>query len=61
MKCVKKGGDIQRVSNEEADAMVKDGWSYCPKKEWRKVRDANKPKAPEAAKGEKSKKVSPFF
>ena len=43
MKCVKKGADIQRVSDEKAADMVKDGWKYCPKKEWRKLRDANKP------------------
>lgn len=47
MKCVKKGEEIQRVSNEEAADMVKAGWSYCGKEGWKVIRDANKKKNPE--------------
>jgi len=46
MKCIKKGKQIQRVSDKEAAELVKGGWKYCPKSEWRKkVRDKPKPKA----------------
>jgi hypothetical protein len=42
MKTVKKKKQIKRVSNAQAEQMVKgEGWKYCPKSEWReKVRDA---------------------
>ena len=36
MKTVRKGKKVQRVSNEEAAVMTKEGWAYCPKEEWRK-------------------------
>ena len=50
MKTVKKNivGDIRRVKDTEAYQMVKDGWVYCPKSEWKKLRDANKKVAPKA-------------
>ena len=46
MKTVKKKNKIERVSNKDAEVRVKNGWTYCPKQEWKeKVRDAkpNKP------------------
>ncbi len=40
MKCVKKHGEIKRVSNEWAERMVdKQNWEYCPKSEWKEKRD----------------------
>lgn len=54
MKCVKSpdGDKIMRVAEDKAIVMVKEGWSYCPKKEWKeKVRDI-----PKNTKKEKNKK-----
>lgn len=35
--------EYRRVKNEEADTLVRSGWSYCPKTEWKlNVRDINK-------------------
>ena len=44
MKCIKKGDEIRRVSDVDADNKVKvHGWTFAPKSEWKtKVRDANK-------------------
>jgi len=40
MKTVQNGSEIRRVADEEAAALVKNGWSYCPKSVWKqKVRD----------------------
>ena len=39
MKTVKKGDQIVRKSNEEAEEMVKKGWTYCKKSEWKKIRN----------------------
>jgi len=39
MKCIKKHGEIRRVSDSQAVTLVKDnGWTYCPKKEWKELR-----------------------
>ena len=35
MKCIKSGEKIRRVSDQEASALVKKGWAYCPKKLWK--------------------------
>jgi hypothetical protein len=51
MKCIKKGSEIQRVANEKADVMVKSGWAFCPKKEWKVLRD-------EKAAKSKAKRIS---
>jgi hypothetical protein len=44
MKCIKKDGEIRRVSDVDADLKVKvHGWVFVPKSEWKtKVRDFNK-------------------
>ena len=44
MKCIKKDGEIRRVSDVDADLKVKvHGWTFAPKDEWKtNVRDANK-------------------
>jgi hypothetical protein len=56
MKTVKKNEDVLRVSDKAAKEMVKDGgWSYCPKSEWRKVRDSRNV-GPAGKKGPKGKK-----
>ncbi len=35
MKCIKNGSEIRRVSDQDAMDMVKNGWKYCPKHEWK--------------------------
>ena len=36
-------GEIKRMSDEEARAMVKSGtWSFCPKSEWKKLQGKSK-------------------
>jgi len=43
MKCIKKGKEIKRVRDNDATVQVKNGWSYCPKHEWKKnVRNPEK-------------------
>jgi hypothetical protein len=44
MKCIKKDGEIRRVSDVDADIKVKvHGWSFIPKAEWKtQVRNFNK-------------------
>ena len=37
MKCVQLDKTIRRVSDREASAMVKRGWAYCSKTEWREA------------------------
>lgn len=40
MKCIKKHGEIRRVSDEKARTFVTErGWVYCPKHEWKEIRD----------------------
>ena len=42
-KCVKKGNEIRNVSIKEIDELLKNGWEYCSRKEWKvNVRDINK-------------------
>lgn len=49
MKTITKNGDYFRVSNKEAEQKVKQGYSFAPKSEWKKVRDANKKKKTEVS------------
>jgi hypothetical protein len=43
MKTIKRGEEIKRVSDNEAITLVKEGWAYCPKSEWKQnVRDKDK-------------------
>lgn len=39
MKCVKKGKEVQRVTDDEAVNLLKSGWVYCPKSHWKIIRD----------------------
>lgn len=65
MKTIKKGEEIVRKDDIDAEVMVKKhGWSYCKKAEWKKqVRDKNKkvapkeePKAPASPKSDGKKR-----
>ena len=43
MKTIKKDEVIKRVSDDKAASLVRDGWSYTSKSEWKTlVRDINK-------------------
>lgn len=43
MKTIKKDEVIKRVSDDKAVELVRDGWSYTSKTEWKTlVRDVNK-------------------
>lgn len=43
MKTIKKDEVIKRVNDEKAAGLVRDGWSYTSKSEWKTlVRDINK-------------------
>jgi hypothetical protein len=37
MKCVKKGSDIRRVSDQRSVKLVSEGYVYCPKTAWKKT------------------------
>jgi hypothetical protein len=37
MKTLKKGTDVVKKSDAEAMDLVKKGWAYCPKSEYKKV------------------------
>ena len=54
MKTIKKGKKVKRVSDNEATRQVAQGWKYCPKSEWKTVRDA-KPKKVAKKKAAKKK------
>lgn len=70
MKCIIKGSEIKRVSNENAEELVSNkGWAYISKKQWkREARDIKQVKeviipafseeAAEVKVVEKKKKVS---
>jgi len=36
VKTVRRETEIKRVGNEEAAKLVKKGWSYCPKADWKR-------------------------
>jgi uncharacterized protein (DUF2249 family) len=57
MKTMKLGDSIKRVSEKDAEPLRNQGWSYCPKSEWKeKVRGEFKPKVTKETKEKKSKK-----
>jgi hypothetical protein len=39
LKTVRKGAEVRRVSNEEAADLVKQGWRYCGKYEWKRQQE----------------------
>lgn len=60
MKCIKKENEVKRVKDETAFRMVKEGWSFCKKSEWKTGgRVATKVEVVEEVeeKSKKSKKV----
>lgn len=60
MKCVKKGEEIKKVADKETSTLVKDGWVFCPRHEWRKAhpgKDTGKKPVAEAG-SEQTEKVS---
>jgi hypothetical protein len=44
MKTVKKAKVIKRVKDKQALELVKKGWAYCPKAEWKELRKAEENK-----------------
>jgi hypothetical protein len=42
MKTIKNKTQIKRVQDEVAFDMVKKGWSYCPKSEWKAQKETPK-------------------
>jgi len=60
MKCVKKDAVIKRVPDEAAVELVKQGWRYCPKSEWKGKKDKTAPtEAEKAAVEELNQKKNP--
>jgi hypothetical protein len=62
MKCVKNsnGGNVRRVTESVAERLVKAGWAYCPKSEWKtgeKVSEASAAVIEKIEKPKKTKKV----
>ncbi len=49
MKCVRKGEEIKLVSNDEAVELVKQGWNYCGKYEWKRRMAEQQQDAPPTA------------
>ena len=43
MKCVKSGDVIKRVNEDEASTLVKSGWEYCPKSQYKAYKGIGKP------------------
>ena len=35
MKTMKMYGELRRVKEQDTTSMVKAGWGFCPKKEWK--------------------------
>jgi hypothetical protein len=43
MKTIKRSDEVLRVADKKAEEMVKNqGYKYCPKSEWKPIRDAAK-------------------
>jgi len=62
MKCVKNIVDkkIRKVSDDEASMLVKSGWVYCPRKDWKaEVRSTAKPAEKLEKSPEKREKKGP--
>lgn len=38
MKTMKRGEEVKRVKETEVKRFLGNGWGYCPKGEWKKVR-----------------------
>lgn len=44
MKTVKKNNKIKRVSDKRATFLVGEGWSYCPKHEYKALKESDSKK-----------------
>jgi hypothetical protein len=44
MKTIKYKDEIKRVTEQQADDLIKRGATFVPKSEWKVIRDANKKK-----------------
>ncbi len=42
MKTMKKEGVIKRVTDQQADLMIKTGWKFCPKSEFKTSKESKK-------------------
>ena len=42
MKTMKKGNEVVRVGEGDVSDQLKSGYSFCPKEEWKKIRDGGK-------------------
>jgi len=43
-KCVKKGSEVYRIPNNQIKDALSKGFEFCPRSEWKKVRDNGKEK-----------------
>ncbi len=62
MKCVKNsnGGNVRRVTELVAERLMKAGWAYCPKSEWKtggKISEAPDAAVEKIEKPKKTKKI----
>ena len=56
MKTVKRSNEVLRVTDANAESLVKhEGYSFCPKKEYKVIRDAEKLAAEKRAKEKAAK------
>jgi hypothetical protein len=53
-KCVRKDKEVRRVSDEKAAALVKQGWQYCSKSEYRRYLDRGQEKGNVGARSKKA-------
>ncbi len=58
MKCIKLDQKVQRVTDSEAEKLLKQGWRYCPKTDWKKSIQSTHIQANESNKSENTKQIS---
>jgi hypothetical protein len=37
-KCIRKGDEVKRVKDDEAEEFIKKGWKYIPKGEYKRLK-----------------------
>ena len=40
-KCVQKGSEVYRLPNNQVQDAISQGFSYCPRSEWKPTRETN--------------------
>jgi len=40
-KCVKKGSEVYRLPNNQIKDALSQGFTYCPRSEWKQTRETN--------------------